>query len=109
MLAIRVRGRAARGGGVWADLADTFAIGLTSGGVVLYDVATERAVGDPLQGHGAGVQGVAFSGDGRYMFSVADDGVVGVWGDNRVGGSLPTDSPPTSATPRRRLTGAGCW
>src|SRR6266542_4964494 len=66
----------------------TLAIATATGGITLYDLATEQAVGDPLRAHGAGAGYVAFSADGRYLASVGNDGLVALWGDNNARGLI---------------------
>ena len=63
-------------------------IGLAEGGIAFYDVSTERQVGDPLMGHGTAIRAIAFTTDGRHMFSVGDRGLVGRWGVGGAGGLL---------------------
>jgi WD40 repeat protein len=64
------------------------AIGSSGAGVSLYDVGSERLLGDPLYGHGSGTRDVAFSVDGRYLVTIADDGLVGLWGANSADGPI---------------------
>ena len=73
------------------------AIGSSGGGVSLYDVESEQVIGEPLYGHGTGTRDVAFSADGRYLVTIADDGLVGLWGAND--GSGPSTD---RDRPRRR-------
>ncbi len=87
----------------------TLALGNAGGGITLYDVSTERPLGSALRGHGSGIQNLAFSADGRYLLSVADDGLIGIWGDNRIGGLVAhqlvadVDIPESSADGNRVL------
>ena len=66
------------------------AIGSSGAGISLYDVDSERLVGDRLFGHGAGTRDVTFSADGRYLVTIADDGLVGLWGEGSVSGLIAT-------------------
>lgn len=47
--------------------------------VRLWDVATGREIGDPLDGHSADVTGVAFDPGGSTMVSWGRDGTARVW------------------------------
>ena len=62
------------------------AIGLAGGGIALYDVSTERQVGEPLQGQGLSGEGVVFAGDGSRLFSIDAVGLVGMWGERGASG-----------------------
>jgi DNA-binding SARP family transcriptional activator/WD40 repeat protein len=75
------------------------AIGSSGGGVSLYDLDLEQAVGAPLYGHGAGARDVAYSADGRYLVTIADDGLVGLWGDNQRSGPIATLIDEDASTP----------
>ena len=66
----------------------TLAIAASDGTISLYDLATESVIGQPLRGHGAGARAVAYSADGHYLATTADDGLVGLWGDNGGDGLL---------------------
>ncbi|GAA2779579.1 hypothetical protein [Nonomuraea dietziae] len=51
-----------------------------SGGAIrLWDVATHRAVGEPLMGHGREVYDVAFAPDGKTLATTGRDGLVRLW------------------------------
>jgi DNA-binding SARP family transcriptional activator/WD40 repeat protein len=63
-------------------------IGSSGGGVAFYDVGSERVVGEPLRGHGAGMRDLALSGDGRFLVTIADDGLIGLWGPNDQGSPI---------------------
>ena len=54
----------------------------------MYDLAGERVIGDRLFGHGSGIRDLAYSADGRYLVSIADDGLIGLWGDNGAAGLI---------------------
>ena len=75
------------------------AIGSSGGGVSLYDVESEQVIGEPLYGHGTGTRDVAFSRDGRFLVTIADDGVVGLWGANDRSGPSATVIDPTASNP----------
>ena len=75
------------------------AIGSSGGGVALYDVESERVIGEPLFGHGTGTRDVAFSADGRYLVSIADDGLVGLWGANDGSGPSTVVLDPAASNP----------
>ncbi len=81
----RSRPGAARGIAFSPGSPPVLAIGSTGGGVSLYDLQSERTIGTPLVGHGAGTRDVAFSADGRYLVTIADDGLIGLWGENVTG------------------------
>ena len=68
--------------------ASTIAIGSSGGGISLYDLESERVIGDRLYGHGSGIRDLAYSADGRYLVSIADDGLIGLWGDNGAAGLI---------------------
>lgn len=57
----------------------TLATGGNDHTVRLWDVATERPIGAPLEGHGAGVTGVAFTPGGDTLVSWAQDGTARLW------------------------------
>ena len=57
----------------------TLASGSYDGTVRLWDVATHRQIGAPLNGHDGEVYSVAFSPDGKILASGADDGTVRLW------------------------------
>jgi WD40 repeat protein len=69
------------------------ALGSTGGGIALYDVDQDRLIGEPLLGHGSGPRDVAVSADGATLVSIADDGLIGLWGRNDAGGPLGTPDP----------------
>ena len=56
------------------------------GGISLYDLTTERVIGEPIYGHGAGIRDLAYSASGEYLVSVADDGLIGLWGSSAAPG-----------------------
>ena len=68
--------------------ASTIAIGSSGGGISLYDLESETVIGDRLYGHGSGIRDLAYSADGRYLVSIADDGLIGLWGDNGAAGLI---------------------
>ena len=68
--------------------ASTIAIGSSGGGISLYDLESERVIGDRLYGHGSGIRDLTYSADGRYLVSIADDGLIGLWGDNGAAGLI---------------------
>ena len=68
--------------------ASTIAIGSGGGGISLYDLDSEQVIGDRLYGHGSGIRDLTYSADGRYLVSVADDGLIGLWGDNDAAGLI---------------------
>ena len=68
------------------DLVVTEVATYDAGGVSLYDVESEQVIGEPLYGHGTGTRDVAFSSDGRYLVTIADDGVVGSVGRTTAAG-----------------------
>jgi WD40 repeat protein len=57
----------------------TVVSGSYDGTVRLWDVATHRETGAPIDGHDGKVYSVAFSPDGRVVASGADDGTVRLW------------------------------
>ncbi|MFF5158526.1 WD40 repeat domain-containing protein [Streptomyces sp. NPDC000348] len=72
----------ARGGHMIARTAPngtTLATGGMDRTVRLWDVATGREIGDPLDGHSADVTGVAFSPGGSTMVSWGSDNTARVW------------------------------
>ena len=94
------RGRIRRGGSRSGPTSPSIlAIGSSGGGVSLYDVDSERVIGEPLFGHGTGTRDVAFSADGRYLASIADDGLVGLWGGNHGSGPSTVVLDPTASNP----------
>jgi WD40 repeat protein/DNA-binding SARP family transcriptional activator len=54
------------------------AIGDSSGAVVLWDAASARRIGEPLVGHGGGVNSLDFDSTGRLV-TVSDDGKLRLW------------------------------
>ena len=58
------------------------AAGVGRGGIVLYDVSTEREVGSPLLGQGSiGTKSVTFAADGSRLFNIDAYGPIGMWGE----------------------------
>ena len=57
----------------------TFASGAEDGTVVLWDVAKELRIGEPLRGHSARIESVAFSPDGKLLASGSDDHTIILW------------------------------
>jgi WD40 repeat protein len=53
-------------------------VGDSSGAVVLWDVRSGRRVGEPLEGHGGGVNSLDFDQHGRLVTS-SDDGKLRLW------------------------------
>ena len=87
----RPRGPAGHGARRWRRArrhAATIAIGSAGGGISFYDLATERVIGEPVYGHGAGIRDLAYSASGEYLVSVADDGLIGLWGSNDAPGLI---------------------
>ena len=80
----------------------TVAIGSGGGGISLYDLDNERVIGERLYGHGSGIRDLTYSVDGRYLVSVADDGLIGLWGDNGAAGLI---AQPVAPTCRNRVLG----
>ena len=66
----------------------SIAIGSSGRGISLYDLDSEQVIGDRLYGHGSGIRDLAYSADGRYLVSIADDGLIGLWGDNDAAGLI---------------------
>ena len=54
------------------------AVGDSSGAVVLWDAAAARRVGEPLVGHGGGLNSLDFDSTGRLV-TVSDDGKLRLW------------------------------
>jgi WD40 repeat protein/DNA-binding SARP family transcriptional activator len=54
------------------------AVGDSSGAVVLWDVPSGRRVGEPLVGHGGGVNSLDFDSHGRLV-TLSDDGKLRLW------------------------------
>ncbi|MFD1541287.1 WD40 repeat domain-containing serine/threonine protein kinase [Nonomuraea guangzhouensis] len=52
------------------------ATGGSSGRVQLWDVAARTALGDSFKAHAGGVLTLGFSGDGRRLLSIGDDGTI---------------------------------
>ena len=87
------------------------AVGSTAGGISLFDAEQDQAIGEPLFGHGSAPRDVAFSADGRYLVTIADDGLIGLWGPNVGSGPVAgvvdgaVASPSYSADGRRVAVG----
>jgi len=58
----------------------TVALGRPDGSILLYDLDAERAVRKPLEASGGDIWALAVSADRRRLVSVADDGLIRVWG-----------------------------
>ena len=56
------------------------AFGRDDGILAFYDLATERTVRAPIQAHRGVIRDVWASHDGDTVVSIADDGLIGVWG-----------------------------
>ena len=57
------------------------ALGRYDGSILLYDLASERVIRDPLEASGGGIWGLAATPDGRTLVSVGDDeGLIRIWG-----------------------------
>ncbi len=56
------------------------ALGRLDGTIVLYDLASERVVRAPLKASGGGIWDLDATPDGRTLVSVADDGLIRIWG-----------------------------
>ena len=83
-----VRPGTVRGLATSPTTAATIAIGSAGGGFSFYDLTTERVIGEPVYGHGAGIRDLAYSANGEYLVSVADDGLIGLWGSNDAPGLI---------------------
>ena len=68
------------------------AVGDSSGTVVLWDAAKDRRAGEPLIGHGGGLDSIDFSPDGKTLVTSTDDGNLRLWDvatRNLIGAPLP--------------------
>ena len=77
----------------------TLASGSDDGTVRLWDVATGRQIGAPLNGHTGPVSSVAFSPDGKTLASGSDDGTVRLWDvatHRQISGATTATGPPAS-------------
>jgi WD40 repeat protein len=66
-------------------------VGSGSGTLTTYDVRSGQPVGAPLHGQGPGIRSLAGAPGGGLMATVADDGVITLWGDNQADGLLDTE------------------
>ena len=72
----------------------TLASGSFDGTIILWNVATRRAIGQPLKGHTGLIYSVAFSPDGKTLASGSNDSTVRLWDVSTrqpIGQLLPTD------------------
>lgn len=71
----------------------TIALGRPDGSILLYDVDAERAVRKPLEASGGGIWALAVSADHERLVSVAEDGLIRVWGADDRGPLSATVAP----------------
>jgi len=56
-----------------------FAAGISGGAIVLWDVESQQALGEPQTGHDGAVNSVAFNNDGTILASGGADDTIRVW------------------------------
>merc|ERR1719171_1186107 len=56
-----------------------YAVGTAVGSIIIWDLATQEQVGEPLTGHVGAVHAVAFNHDDTMLASVGSDGTVRLW------------------------------
>lgn len=57
-------------------------LGLSGGGIALYDVVRDRQLGDELTVYGATTRAAAFDAEGDLLVAASDNGLVSLWGRN---------------------------